>query len=70
MRLFINGIPGEYNALARVWVEHKGHQVAIGSGFTAGERLRFAEDPGLIVSFSAREIVSRLGSACLCFLGL
>lgn len=50
MRLFINGVSGEYTALARVWVDHKGQTVAIGSGFTAEERLRFAENPGLIVS--------------------
>jgi len=50
MRLSINGVYGEHIACARVWIEHRGHPVSIGSGFTAEERVRYARDPSLIVS--------------------
>jgi len=49
MRLAINGVFDEYEALANVWIEHKGVKVSVGSGFSAEERLRYAKNPELIV---------------------
>jgi len=49
MRLAINGQFDEYEALSNVWIEHKGHRVSVGTGFTAEERVRFGADPSQIV---------------------
>ncbi|ORY35045.1 hypothetical protein BCR39DRAFT_490756 [Naematelia encephala] len=49
MRLSINGVFDEHVAMANIWIEHKGHPVSIGSGFTAEQRLRFAEKPEEII---------------------
>lgn len=49
-RLPVKGVFKFYDAMSNVWIEHKGHRVAVGSGFTPHERIRFAEDPSLIVS--------------------
>lgn len=49
MRLAINGKFDEYEALSNVWIEHKGHRVSVGTGFTAEERVRFGADPSQIV---------------------
>lgn len=54
MRLAVRGVFGEHNACAKVWIEHKGHRVSVGTGFTAEERLRFANDPSQIVSLVFR----------------
>lgn len=69
MRLAINGVFGEYEALSNVWIEHKGHPVSIGSGFSAEERLRYAEKPEEIVGrtitveyFSESEAIGREGA--------
>ncbi|EJT49959.1 hypothetical protein A1Q1_00890 [Trichosporon asahii var. asahii CBS 2479] len=48
-RLPVDGVYGEYEACANVWIEHKGHRVSVGSGFTPDQRLRYARDPSLIV---------------------
>ena len=50
MRLAVNGVYGDYDAMANIWVEHKGVRVSIGSGFTANQRIQFGKNPGLIVS--------------------
>ncbi|ODN78289.1 hypothetical protein L202_03936 [Cryptococcus amylolentus CBS 6039] len=49
MRLSINGTFAERQAMANVWIEHKGTKVAVGSGWTAEERVRYAERPEEIV---------------------
>lgn len=49
-RLPIDGVYAFYEAMKNVWIEHKGHRVAVGSGFTPKERIQFAKDPSLIVS--------------------
>lgn len=49
MRLAINGKFDEYEALSNVWIEHKGHRVSVGTGFTAEERVRYGTDPSQIV---------------------
>lgn len=50
MRLPVDGVFEEREACANVIIEHKGHPVSIGSGFSSEQRLRFARDPGEIVS--------------------
>ena len=50
MRLAVNGEYGIHEALANVWIEHQGHRVSVGTGFTVDERIRFAKDPSRIVS--------------------
>jgi len=50
MRLAVNGVYGEYDAMANIWVEHKGVRVSVGSGFTADQRIQFGKNPELIVS--------------------
>ncbi|KAK6909010.1 hypothetical protein I203_103020 [Kwoniella mangroviensis CBS 8507] len=49
MRLSVDGAFGEYEALANVWIEHEGHPVSVGSGFTAEQRIRYAKHPEQIV---------------------
>ncbi|WVQ66591.1 uncharacterized protein L199_004775 [Kwoniella botswanensis] len=49
MRLSVDGVFGEYEALANVWIEHDGHPVSVGSGFTAEQRIRYAKHPEQIV---------------------
>ncbi|OCF77701.1 hypothetical protein I204_01699 [Kwoniella mangroviensis CBS 8886] len=49
MRLSVDGTFGEYEALANVWIEHEGHPVSVGSGFTAEQRIRYAKHPEQIV---------------------
>ncbi|WVQ75274.1 hypothetical protein IAR50_004887 [Cryptococcus sp. DSM 104548] len=49
MRLAINGQFAERPAMANVWINHKGTKVAVGSGWTAEQRLRYAERPEDIV---------------------
>lgn len=49
MRLAVDGTYEEREACANVIVEHNGHPVSVGSGFSAEQRLRFARDPGEIV---------------------
>ena len=50
MRLAVNGVYGEYDAMANIWVEHKGVRVSVGSGFTADQRIQFGKNPECIVS--------------------
>ncbi|WVF68830.1 hypothetical protein IAT40_003603 [Kwoniella sp. CBS 6097] len=45
MRLSINGVFGTYEALSNVWISHEGHKVSVGSGFTADQRIRYAQNP-------------------------
>ena len=52
MRLAVNGVFGEHTACSNVWIDHNGTPVSIGSGFTAEQRLAYAEDPGLIVGIA------------------
>jgi DNA ligase-1 len=50
-RLAVDGTFGEYEAVAAVHIRHKGHHVAVGSGLTADQRIRWAKDPSEIVSY-------------------
>jgi DNA ligase-1 len=50
MRLAVDGVFGEYEALAAIWILHKGVKVSVGSGFTADQRIKFGANPDLIVS--------------------
>jgi len=50
MRLAVNGVYGDYDAMANIWIEHKGVKVSVGSGFTADQRIQFGKNPELIVS--------------------
>lgn len=50
MRLSVKGVFGEYDAMANVWIEHKGVKVSVGSGFTVEQRLRYGRHPEDIVS--------------------
>ena len=50
MRLSVDGVYGIHEALSNVWIEHEGHRVSVGTGFTTDERIRFAKDPSQIVS--------------------
>lgn len=50
MRLSVGGVYGEHLACANVYIEHGGHRVSVGSGFSADQRLRYAKDPSAIVS--------------------
>lgn len=50
MRLGVDGVFREYEALAAIWIIHKGVKVSVGSGFTADQRIKFGEKPDLIVS--------------------
>ncbi|OCF61681.1 hypothetical protein L486_01339 [Kwoniella mangroviensis CBS 10435] len=66
MRLSVDGVFGEYVALANVWIEHDGHPVSVGSGFTAEQRIRYAKHPEQIVGkmitveyFSESESIER-----------
>ncbi|WWC95272.1 hypothetical protein V866_002131 [Kwoniella sp. B9012] len=66
MRLSVDGVFGEYEALANVWIEHAGHPVSVGSGFTAEQRIRYAKHPEQIVGkmitveyFSESESIER-----------
>jgi DNA ligase-1 len=54
MRLAVNGVYGEYDAMANIWIEHKGVRVSVGSGFTADQRIQFGKNPELIVSDTSR----------------
>lgn len=47
--LYVDGVLAEREALASVWIEHKGHRVSVGSGFTTEQRLRYARKPEEIV---------------------
>lgn len=49
-RLSINGVYAEHDACSNVWIEHNGHPVSVGSGFTTAQRLQYAADPSTIVS--------------------
>ncbi|KAJ9107693.1 hypothetical protein QFC21_001153 [Naganishia friedmannii] len=55
MRLPVNGVFAEREAMANVWITHKvfgaqiGTRVSVGSGFTADQRLRYAQDPTAII---------------------
>ena len=49
-RLAVDGVFGVPDAVAAVHIDHKGHQVAVGSGLTAEQRIRWAKDPKSIVS--------------------
>ncbi|KAJ9115848.1 hypothetical protein QFC22_004990 [Naganishia vaughanmartiniae] len=49
MRLPVNGAFAEREAMANVWITHKGTRVSVGSGFTAEQRLRYAQDPQAII---------------------
>lgn len=53
-RLPVNGVYDVYEACSNVWIEHKGHRVSVGSGFTPAERIAYAKDPSLIVGGCAR----------------
>ena len=35
--------------LSQVFIEHKGYKVAVGSGFSQEQRIKFHNDPSLIV---------------------
>ncbi|WWD20017.1 hypothetical protein CI109_104490 [Kwoniella shandongensis] len=74
MRLSINGIFAEHEAMSNVWIEHDGHPVSVGSGFTAEQRLRYSRNPEQIVGkmmtveyFSESEKVGREGKRSLRF---
>lgn len=47
---------GEHVACSNVWIEHGGHRVSVGSGFTSEQRLRFAAHPDEIVSARVRGV--------------
>ncbi|WVR08347.1 hypothetical protein IAU60_005400 [Kwoniella sp. DSM 27419] len=49
MRLAIDGVFDTYEAMANVWIEHEGHKVSVGSGFTAEQRVRYARSPDDII---------------------
>lgn len=49
-RLAINGVFAEHEAIAALVFHHKGHPVTVSSGLTAEQRIKWAEDPNLIVS--------------------
>jgi DNA ligase-1 len=53
MRLAVDGVFGEYDAMANIWIEHKGTRVSVGSGFTAEQRIKYGAEPDLIVSLQA-----------------
>ena len=50
MRLAVDGVFREHDAMANIWIEHKGVKVSVGSGFTAEQRIRFGKHPEEIVS--------------------
>lgn len=50
MRLAVDGIYGEHDAMANIWIEHKGTRVSVGSGFTTEQRIRYGQRPQDIVS--------------------
>lgn len=62
MRLALNGVFDEHEALASVWIKHKGHEVSVGSGFTAEERVIYAKEPERIVSFDLKIPVGLLST--------
>lgn len=47
-RLSVNGTYGEHEALAAVLIEHNGHPVAVGSGFTTLQRLRLRREENIV----------------------
>jgi DNA ligase-1 len=49
MRLSVEGVYGEHDAMANIWIKHKGVDVSVGSGFTADQRTRYGRNPELIV---------------------
>lgn len=50
-RLAVNGVFAEYDdAMANVWIKHKGTRVSVGSGFTAEQRIWYGQRPEEIVS--------------------
>ncbi|GMK54919.1 hypothetical protein CspeluHIS016_0115050 [Cutaneotrichosporon spelunceum] len=47
-RLSVNGVYGEHEALAAVIIEHGGHRVAVGTGFTTMQRLQFRRPESIV----------------------
>jgi DNA ligase-1 len=47
-RLSVHGKYGEHEALAAVLIEHKGHRVAVGTGFTTTQRLMFRRPENIV----------------------
>lgn len=47
-RLSIRGTYAEREALASVWIEHKGHRVAVGTGFTTLQRLQYRTPEAIV----------------------
>lgn len=58
MRLAVDGVYGEHDALAAIWIEHKGVKVSVGSGFTAEQRIRLGEKPESIVSSRGSPVIT------------
>lgn len=52
MRLSVDGVYGEHDAMANIWIEHKGTRVSVGSGFTTEQRIRYGQRSEDIVSTS------------------
>ena len=48
-RVIRNGKEIKMEMLSQVFIEHKGNRVAVGSGFSQDQRIRFHNDPTLIV---------------------
>ncbi|KLT40401.1 hypothetical protein CC85DRAFT_287502 [Cutaneotrichosporon oleaginosum] len=68
-RLAVDGKFGEYEALAAAIIEHEGHRVAVGSGWTALQRLRFRRPENIVGStitveyFGVSEVPGREGKS-------
>ena len=48
-RVIRNGKEVKIEMLSQVYIEHKGYRVAVGSGFSQEQRIKFHNDPSLIV---------------------
>lgn len=48
-RIIENGKEVDEKMMARVWIEHKGNRVDVGSGFSHAERRLYYQDPSLII---------------------
>ncbi|WOO79809.1 uncharacterized protein LOC62_02G003325 [Vanrija pseudolonga] len=48
-RLSVDGVYGEHDACANVWITHEGVRVSVGTGFTTEQRLRYGRHPEDII---------------------
>jgi len=48
-RVIRNGKEVKIEMLSQVYIEHKGYKVAVGSGFSQEQRIKFHNDPSLII---------------------